>query len=132
MFNIWFLILIYFIFISLIFALLLWLFPIHRRYNLLVNWKLFHDIESLINAVSDQIYGRYVINIKWKCFEKELLQLEWLAVHVGYCSTWISWQIQDDNIISVTQKNGSFTSQFAHSAWGYSVFALHPYIISNN
>ena len=41
--------------------MLLLLFPIHRKYNILVNWKLFHDTESLINAVSQEIIVPVII-----------------------------------------------------------------------
>ncbi|XP_020615802.1 uncharacterized protein LOC110053845 [Orbicella faveolata] len=39
-------------FLAILGAAILWnmLLYLLRRYNLLVNWKLFHDIESLINA----------------------------------------------------------------------------------
>lgn len=46
--------------------MMLWLlFHFHRKYNLLANWKLFHDTESLINAVSQIITLLWSIWLFW-------------------------------------------------------------------
>lgn len=38
----------------------------HRKYNLLVNWELFHDTESLINAVSLLTCEITIFHLPWK------------------------------------------------------------------